>query len=435
MMTAREDWSEEAQLNEARLQALLRLSQMTEAPLREITDYALEQAVALTKSTIGYLAFVNEDQTVLTMHSWSQSAMAECAIVDKPRVYPLETTGLWGEAVRQRRPIVTNDYAAPVPLKRGLPPGHVPLRRHLNVPIFKGNKIVVVAGVGNKVTDYDDADTRQLTLLMDGMWMLLERRQVQEELRRHRDHLEQLVAERTAELAHEIEERKQAHEALRAERERLRAALAVQERERRLIAYEIHDGLAQHLAGAMMQAQSLHQLPALHCSQAVQALEALEHLIDESLREARGLISGLRPPSLDDYGAEAAIEEFLARNGHEVPIEFVSHLGSNRLPSALENVVFRIVQEGVNNACRHSRTDHVRVMLLEEQGSIRVEIQDWGTGFDPTQVQPDCYGLEGIRERARLLGGQAAIESRLGQGTRITVTLPVDSPAVATLGK
>ncbi len=86
----------ETRLNEARLEAVLQLSHMTEASLKEITDFALEQAVALTRSKIGYLAFMNEDETVLTMHSWSKDAMAECAISDKPLVYPLETTGLWG---------------------------------------------------------------------------------------------------------------------------------------------------------------------------------------------------------------------------------------------------------------------------------------------------------------------------------------------------
>ena len=82
--------------------------------MQEITDFALEEAVRLTESEIGYLAFMNEDETVLTMHSWSKTAMEQCAIIDKPIVYPVETTGLWGEAVRQRQPVVTNDYAAPV---------------------------------------------------------------------------------------------------------------------------------------------------------------------------------------------------------------------------------------------------------------------------------------------------------------------------------
>ena len=191
----------ETRLNEGRLEAVLQLSHMTDASLQEITDFALERAVALTGSRMGYLAFMNEEETVLTIHSWSKEAMAKCSISDKPLVYPLETTGLWGEAARQRKPIITNDYTAQDPLKKGLPEGHVKLSRHMNVPILDGGHVVIVAGVGNKDKDYDESDVRQLTLLMEGMWMLLQRQRVQTELQLHRNHLEQLVAERTAELA------------------------------------------------------------------------------------------------------------------------------------------------------------------------------------------------------------------------------------------
>jgi sigma-B regulation protein RsbU (phosphoserine phosphatase) len=169
-------------LNESRLEAVWRLSQMTKATMKEITDFALEEGVRLTKSKIGYLAFMNEDETVLTMHSWSKTAMAECAVEDQPFVYPVETTGLWGEAVRQRRPIITNDYAAPNPFKKGYPEGHVEVRRHLNIPVFDNDRIVAVAGVGNKEEEYDTSDVRQLTLLMNGMWWHIKRRRAEEAL-------------------------------------------------------------------------------------------------------------------------------------------------------------------------------------------------------------------------------------------------------------
>ena len=181
------------QLDESRLTALLRLNQMSEAPLDEITEFALEEGVRLTKSGIGYLAFVSPDEKTLTMHSWSKQAMAECAVSNKPLAYVVESTGLWGEAIRQRKPVITNDYAAPNPLKKGVPLGHVAVRRHMNVPVFEGDRIVVVAGVANKAEAYDDADVRQLSILMEGMWRLLHRKQAEEALRASEVRLRQII--------------------------------------------------------------------------------------------------------------------------------------------------------------------------------------------------------------------------------------------------
>jgi PAS domain S-box-containing protein len=181
-ITMRKQTEKLLELNTFRIEALLKLNQMAKSDLKEITDFALEQAVELTQSKIGYLAFLNEDESVMTMHSWSKSAMAECAIDDKPIIYPVVDTGLWGEAVRQRKPIITNDYAADNPLKKGYPHGHVALERHMNVPVFLGDRIVLVAGVGNKSEDYSANDANELILMMEGMWRLIERKRSEMEL-------------------------------------------------------------------------------------------------------------------------------------------------------------------------------------------------------------------------------------------------------------
>lgn len=168
--------------NKMRLEALQKLNQMAEAPLGEITAFALEEATRLTGSTIGYIAFLNEAESVLTLHTWSKNALQECNPCDKPLVDPLETSGLWGEAVRQRRTVIANSYAGPNPWEQSGPEERVPLTRHLNAPIFDGPNIVIVAGVCNKQSDYDESDVRQLTLLMEGMWLILQRNKVKEAL-------------------------------------------------------------------------------------------------------------------------------------------------------------------------------------------------------------------------------------------------------------
>jgi PAS domain S-box-containing protein len=173
--------SEEAlRLNESRLEALWRLSQMTGASLQQIADFALEEGVRLTKSQIGFVGLMDEKESVLTIQSWSRTVMEQCAVRDKPIHYPLTTAGLWGEAVRQRRPIITNDYQASNPYKKGYPRGHVPIKRNLNIPVFDGERIVVVAGVANKDEYYDEGDVRQLTLMMNGMWWLIKRQRAEE---------------------------------------------------------------------------------------------------------------------------------------------------------------------------------------------------------------------------------------------------------------
>ncbi len=183
-ITERKKAEEALELNVSRLEALLQLSQMTGAPLQEITDFALEEGIRLTRSKLGYLAFLSADEKILIMHSWSRIAMKVCKIRDKPIEYPLESTGLWGEAVRQRKPIVTNDYSTSSPLKKGYPEEHVEIKSHMNVPIFDGNRIVAVAGVGNKEEDYDESDVRQLTLLMQGMWTHIKRKWVEDAAKR-----------------------------------------------------------------------------------------------------------------------------------------------------------------------------------------------------------------------------------------------------------
>jgi signal transduction histidine kinase len=192
---------EALRLNQARLQALIQLNQMSDLSLKEIKDYVLEESVRLTGSTIGYIAFASNDGAALEIKTWSKTVMERCAVHDRPMVFPMDKVGLWGDAARQRKPVIINDYAAPHPRKKGLPDGHVDIVRHMAVPLLDDRgELVALAGVANKLSDYDESDVTQLTLLLQAMWKYIQRRKSEEELRIYRDHLEELVRARTAEL-------------------------------------------------------------------------------------------------------------------------------------------------------------------------------------------------------------------------------------------
>jgi PAS domain S-box-containing protein len=199
-ITAQRKAEETLKLNTERMQAMLQLNQMTSATLDELMSFTYETVIRLTRSKLGYLGLMNEDETAMNVQFWSREAMAQCNVPNTPLVFPLESAGLWGEAVRQRCPIITNDYASPNPWKKGTPEGHVKLIRHMNLPLIVGNKIVLVAGVGNKEEDYTEDDVQQLSLLIEGMWRMIERRRAEDELKRYHSQLEETVKQRTEEL-------------------------------------------------------------------------------------------------------------------------------------------------------------------------------------------------------------------------------------------
>ena len=143
--------------------------------------------------------------------------------------------------------------------------------------------------------------------------------------------------------------------------------------------------------------------------------------------EARRLISGVRPPILDEEGVVAAVAHLVneQRRLRGPKIDYRNSVDFDRLAPILENGIYRIAQEGLANACMHSKSEKVRVSLLQREDWVQIEVRDWGIGFDTGSVQENRFGLVGIRQRARLLGGKCSIRSTPGQGTRITVDLPV----------
>ena len=139
------------------------------------------------------------------------------------------------------------------------------------------------------------------------------------------------------------------------------------------------------------------------------------------------LINGLRPPILDEAGIVAAIDYLICEVTQQcdLEVEFVRDLQVIRLAPPLETTVFRIVQESLTNVQRHSGSKRAKVSLTGNDDRLNLEVKDWGVGFEPEEVDESHFGLRGIRERARLLGGKAVVDTSLGHGTRIEVDLPL----------
>ena len=229
-------------------------------------------------------------------------------------------------------------------------------------------------------------------------------------------------------VIHDITERKQAEKTLQQQHQHLKRLLEVHEQNRKLVAYEIHDGVVQSLVGAKMFIEVASQSIDSQCSEEHRKnCQSGLRLLDEAIAQARQLMSGQRPPVLDEHGLVTAVEYLVSEEADcdGMKIDFTHDVEFVRLAPPLETALFRIVQESLANARHHSQSEEVHIGLTQQDGHVRVEVKDWGVGFDVENVTEECFGLHGIRERARLFGGNATIESRPGKGTRIAVELPL----------
>ncbi len=227
-------------------------------------------------------------------------------------------------------------------------------------------------------------------------------------------------------IARDVSDKKIAEEGLQRERQMLRRLLDLQERERQLVSYEIHDGLVQYLTAGLMHLEAFANSNTPAAPSAIADYEAGTKLIREGLAEGRRLISGLRPPILDEQGVQAALEYLVNEARKEIShISFNNRAYFTRLAAPLEVAIFRITQEALSNICKHSGAKLARVDLQQLGDWVRLVVRDFGCGFDPATVHEERFGLQGIRQRARLMGTSATIESQPGKGTTLVVDFPI----------
>lgn len=393
-------------LDEARLQALLELSRMTEATVEEVTAFALQQLVSLTGSESGFLGLLDDSGETFTLHAVAHSSGEECSVSDYPADVPIAEAGLWREAWRSRKPLIRNVFPSQPPGGCRLMEGHGPLTRAMSVPVFSGSRLVGIAAVANKDEDYDLSDLRQLTLLADGMWRFFDRRRSEESLKESEKRLRFLSSK----------------------------LLSVWESERERLAQELHDRIGQTLAAVKFGVETcLNARGRNKANLMLLSLQGVIPLLQKAMREVRNIYMHLRPTILDDFGVLAAIgwlcREFEKLNPN-VRIEQTIRLQEKDVAEPLKIVVFRIVQEALTNMERHSGAGRVWLTAARKRGEISLTIRDDGQGFDPRDIfaaddTERGLGLASMREQTRQSGGTFTVESSKGKGTLVRATWPV----------
>jgi PAS domain S-box-containing protein len=229
----------------------------------------------------------------------------------------------------------------------------------------------------------------------------------------------------------DITERKRTEEELLASREQLRELSAyleaIREEERRRIAMEIHDELGQVLT-AMKMDVALLKMRVVADADATRKIDDIRELVEKTIWMVRNVASHLRPAALN-FGVVPALEwlaeDFARRNG--MPCQLLVRGGEPALADAHSTAVFRIVQESLTNVSRHACASRVTVTLVSSDLALDLRVSDDGQGFDLELAQSGySYGLLGMGERARLIGGTLQIDSAPGAGTMVSIHLPLD---------
>lgn len=207
--------------------------------------------------------------------------------------------------------------------------------------------------------------------------------------------------------------------------------MEVQEEERKRLSREIHDGPAQMLANVMMRSDLIEKVyQERGINEALLEIKQLKKTVRDALYEVRHIIYDLRPMALDDLGLIPTLKKYLQtveeyNKMAKVHIPFTYFGEDKRLNKKMEVALFRLIQESVQNALKHAKASVIQVKLEMNQKNIIAVIKDDGIGFDPNIRKEDSFGLRGMKERVELLEGTLTIQSNIGQGTKVIISIPI----------
>jgi PAS domain S-box-containing protein len=403
-------------LSDIRLNAMFAMSQRaSEMSEKELLQHGIDEAARLTGSEIGYLHFVNDDQETIQLVTWSQGTYRFCqAAYDQH--YPVSQAGLWADTVRLKRPVIHNDYQH-MAGRHGYPQGHAHLIRHIGIPVIENDQVRMLMGVGNKATDYDESDVRELQLIGNDLWRIYTRRRAEIQLAEAKESAESANRAKSAFLANMSHEIRTPMNAIIGMAHLMRMSGIPNDQAERL---DKIDASGRHL------------------------LDIINDILDLSKIEAGKLeldVSDVRPEAI--LANVASILQDRAReNGLKLVVE------AQTVPHRLLGDPTRIQQGLLNyvtNAIKFTESGDIvlRAEHTEEKDDsvlIRFEVEDSGIGIAPDALarlftnfeQVDNtttrkYGGTGLglaitRKLAQLMGGEAGVSSTLGAGSTFWFT-------------
>ncbi|WP_079710755.1 sensor histidine kinase [Paraliobacillus ryukyuensis] len=204
--------------------------------------------------------------------------------------------------------------------------------------------------------------------------------------------------------------------------------IEAQEEERRRLSREIHDGPAQMLANILLRSELIDKtFKQRGREEALIEMKSVRSMVRSSLYEVRRIIYDLRPMALDDLGLVPTIKKYVENMAeyNQMNITFTPLSLWDRLDTKYEVALFRLIQEAVQNAIKHAEASKIDVKLEKSSNTILVIIKDDGKGFDVKQRKENSFGLIGMKERLEMLNGSIDIHSKVGQGTRIEIQVPL----------
>ncbi|MFW6257571.1 MAG: GAF domain-containing protein [Prolixibacteraceae bacterium] len=190
-ITERKNYMKELNLHNERLEALTKILKHDFKNSEDLLQFTLSQAIKLTESRYGFLFYYNEQTQKFSLQAWSEGVKKALSVSEERLEYELENRGCLSESVRQRKPLIINNYAEDNSCKRGLWCDHINMKRFLTVPVIVEDHVKAVVEVSNKELDYTETDVRQVTLLMDTLWKVVERNQHNEKLMKAKEKAEE----------------------------------------------------------------------------------------------------------------------------------------------------------------------------------------------------------------------------------------------------